>query len=396
MTLNGSVIDVTEYLVGQITGTRGRSRETDQYTCGQCAFSLNDSQRYFDPSNTASPYYPGIQPRGWVEVLIAGVQVFGGYVNDLTVNYVKGSIFSLVDVVCLDGFNIMANAFLPGSSTDSGVTIAQAYSGQQITAILENSSINYPTSPAWSFNTGTIECQEQVYGQVDALSTIQNIVTTEQGYFYISRLGVPTYRDRLYTGTESSLMLFSDLAADIADGAIGYQGVAMLSQALLLYNQVQGTRDSSGDSDSPVVQIANNIASQDLYQIRTMQLPAVESLNDADCLALCEYIVGLYAWPEVRFGSIVLELSALSPTEQALVCSLELANLVTVSRTPIPGVGSPETITILSQVEQLSWALDVSNSTYTWTMSLGSPNQLAPFQLDSSTYGLLDTDRLNT
>jgi hypothetical protein len=105
-------VDVSQWLTGVATCNRGRSRETDQINAGTLTFSLRNENRYFDPTNTNSPYYPGVRIRSKVEMVVAGNTVFTGFVDDVNITYAlagpqTGSI-STVDVSCVDALGLLA------------------------------------------------------------------------------------------------------------------------------------------------------------------------------------------------------------------------------------------------------------------------------------------------
>lgn len=378
-------VDVTQWCSGQITTNRGRSRETDQYAAGTLNFILRNEDRRFDPSNTSSPYYPNVVPRLMVKASIATVQVFGGYINDLTVDYEIPNICT-VAVSCIDGFNILANTFLQSYSA------VQQLSGARILAVLGSvDDVNYPG--VVNIATGLATLQANMFtstpaSPVAALDHLQTVARSENGYLFIDRTGVLTFFDRDHVSTITSSVGFVDTGAGVR-----YQAISQKSQALLLYNQITGTRNENGGT-TPVAQVADDMDSQAQYFIRALSLSSLENLTDGDVLDVCEYLVGRYSEPDVRFDTLAIELQSLTGTQLASVLALDLVKMVTVSRTP-PGSGSPTTITKLSLVDGISFALDVSGSTYRMTIQLASVDTRSFFILDDPVFGLLDVDKLN-
>jgi hypothetical protein len=59
--------DVTEY-VKSISINRGKSRELDRFNAGSANIQFNNQNRFFDPTNTSSPFYGQIVPRREVRV----------------------------------------------------------------------------------------------------------------------------------------------------------------------------------------------------------------------------------------------------------------------------------------------------------------------------------------
>jgi hypothetical protein len=165
-----------------------------------------------------------------------------------------------------------------------------------------------------------------------------------------------------------------------------------MSQSLLLYNQVIATAYASFPTGAQ--QTANDTGSQTQYWIRTLRLPTVESRLDSDVLGLCNYLVGRYSQPEIRFATLTVELQSLPLIQQQALLALDIGSMVWVKRTP-PGSGTPATIAILSQVEQITAAFDSSNSSFTVTFGFGSVDLRPFFIVGSATQGLLNTGILN-
>jgi hypothetical protein len=399
-TLGGTIfVDVTQWCIGQISISRGRSRETDQYSTGTLSFTLRNDSRLFDPTNTASTYYPGIIPRAPVNVYVGGIQVYTGFIDDYNVTYELPS-WCYVAVTATDVFAILANAYINNWSASQELT------GQRISDLITENISNFPAPLALAPGNTTV--QSNIFGantggggQGDvALTDLQNIEASEHGFLFVDRMGNLTFLDRYailnQLAGNINYATFSDLAADISAGAFGYSAVGMVSATLLLYNEVQGTRNSNANvgGDQPITQIAQDTVSEGTYLIRALSLPTVENINDADVLNLCYWVLGIYHQPEVRFDTVqVVDLQALTIAQLIQLAALEITNLCTVKRTP-PGSGTPTTISLPSYIDQINWDFDVSGSTYTLTLAFGSGVNLDYFILDSATYGLLDQNVL--
>lgn len=396
-------VDVTQWCSGQINVNRGRSREVDQYQAGTLSFELRNEDRRFDPSNTASIYYPGIKPRARVNAYLAGVQIFGGYVDDLTVNYEKPSICT-VSVTCLDGFTVLANSFL------QGFVASQQLTGARISAVLNDSNVLFPATR--NIATGQTTLQANTITAA-ALDHLQTVARSENGYLFIARDGTLMFLDR-YAANSSGVTQLVPVQAQgpgqvhsnvilvvpatpltFADDGSGvsYTEINQKSQALLLYNSVTGTRNSNGGA-APVTQEKHDSTSQAQYLIRTLSLGTLENLTDGDVSNLCAYLLGRYSQPDVRFDSVVVDLLSQTALTQAALASLDLVNTVSVSRTP-PGSGTPAMLTKNSIVDGVKYAFDVSASSYKMTVQLGSIDSRKFFILNDSTFGLLDSGLLN-
>lgn len=369
--------DVSQWVSGRVDVKRGRSREIDQYQAGTASFTLRNEDRRFDPSNTVSPYVPGLIPRANVRISIGGVVEFTGMVDDFDVNYEKPNICT-VDVTCLDAFTMLANTFL------NGYTPAQQLTGARILDVLSQTSVNFPPVPAANIAVGNTTVQTSTQNNIAALDHCQAIARSENGFFFVDKTGVLTFFDRYKVGTETTQATFTDTG-----GSIKYQGISQKSESLLLFNRAQATRSGG------VQQEADDTASQAKFLIRTLAVGQIENSTDADVLSLCQYLVGRYGAPDVRFDTIQIELQSLSAPDLATVLGLELVQLVTVSRTP-GGSGTPATITKLSIIDGIGFSCDVSNSTYVMTINLGSVDTRAFLILDDAVFGVMDgTNKLS-
>jgi hypothetical protein len=373
----GAFVDVSQWLSGQITTQRGRSRETDQYQAGTASFTLRNEDRRFDPSNTASPYYPGIQPRALVNIYVDDVQVFGGYVNDYNVRYEQPNI-CIVDVSCIDGFCIAANTYL------FGFVGAQETTGHRISDVL--TTIGYPD--ARSIDTGLTTLESGTFNNVVALDQLNMAARSEQGFLFVDRTGVMTFFDRHHVLNEQGgyRFRFTDQPPVDIYFDIGYQAITQKSQSLLLYNEVIGTR--SGGTQ----QIAKNTASIAKYLPRQLLLGQLGNLTDAEVLSLCRYLVGRYDAPDVRFDTVTVELQSLQyGASREAVLLADLTDIIKVERTP-PGSGTPTTISLLEVIDGISMSFDASASTYLVTFQLGSLDSRAFIVLDHPVLGKLDAE----
>lgn len=374
------LVDVSQYLTGQIGHQRGRSREVDQYQAGTFSFTLRNETGIFDPTNTSSPYYPGIVPRAPVQIYIAGQQVFGGYVDDYQMTHTKPNI-ATVTVSCLDGFTLLAN------TTIYNTNFPQQTTGQRIAAVLALPTVNFP--PGFSLATGQNVLQASTQDQVAALDHCQTAAASEGGMLYHDRTGVLQFLDitampSAYGQNPNGVMTFSDAGNSYNGYSIPYTDMGMQSGSTLLFNQVTGSR-SGGNT-----QTANDLVSQAQYGIRNLSLPTLENATDADVLTLCQYYLSLYAYPEVRFDTIAVQLAGLPSEVQGALAALDIGNVIVAERTP-PG-GGP-TIVQLSMIESIGWSADVTEGVTAahCTISLRNLTSQQFWILGHPTFGVLGT-----
>jgi hypothetical protein len=101
--------------------SRGRESPLQQHDAGSATVVLDNRNRDFDPTNTASPYYPNVTPmvRIWL------YEEFSGEVHDLFRGYVEswdqewpggGWSDAIVTLACADEFKVLALDGLPTTS----------------------------------------------------------------------------------------------------------------------------------------------------------------------------------------------------------------------------------------------------------------------------------------
>lgn len=373
--LNGT--DISAYVTQQWTVSRGRSRETDQYQAGQATVVLRNEDRRFDPTNAAGPYYPQPLPRAALSISVQGNLVFSGYVDDISPSYVMPSV-STVTITALDGFNILATSILQGFQA------TQEYSGQRIADTA--TQVSYPG--ATSLATGQSILQASLQDQVYALGHMQTAAASEDGKLYIDRSGTLTFQDRLFEKAQAHAfpngsMTFSDTGSGPSSPVIGYDTVTMTSALTLLFNFCTGQRTGG------IVQTASNAGSIASYFTRSLSLPTLENLYDADVLGICQWKVFKYNQPEIRFDTLrAVDLSSLSGANQAVLSALDIGSVVMAIRTP-PGGGAA--INQLSMIEKIDWSGDASQPTCKLTVGLQDIFDVSFFTLNSATLGKLNS-----
>jgi hypothetical protein len=128
--------DVTQY-VKEIGISRGKNRDIDSYTAGESVVTMNNYNRYFDPTFQASPFYGNIIPRREVRISSNGIQQYFGTIDDWNLAYnIQGE--STVQFVTSDGFYKFNNQAL-----NAGTATVQT-SGARISAILDDHNVNWP------------------------------------------------------------------------------------------------------------------------------------------------------------------------------------------------------------------------------------------------------------
>ena len=361
--------DITSY-VKDVSTSRGRSRELDRFSTGSASISFKNQDRLFDPSNTASTLYPNIVPRRPIRVTANGYSVYTGYVDDWNLSYdISG--LSDASAACVDGFAILAKQNLSASTA-----VAQA-SGTRIAAVLAMPEVNWPLSLE-SIDTGSQTLQADVIAQdTNALTYLQLVESSEPGSFFISADGKATFKDRNTAWTVSTAT-FTD------DGtALPYSEISVIYGTELLYNKVVTTRVGG------VPQTANSTTSQTTYGVNTLDQSGLLVDTDANALALSNYLLGRYQYPELRFDSITTELSGLTTTQQNQILALEMTNVVTVKYQP-NDIGA-----VITQAMQiLGVSHQIRPDSHRVSLKLGATDGRVAFVLNSTAFGVLNTSTI--
>ena len=111
----------------------------------------------------------------------------------------------------------------------------------------------------------------------------------------------------------------------------------------------------------------------------------LDSASDAQALA--DWQISRYAQPQYRVDTITVNLDGIGLATQQTVLALELGDVVTVTWTP-NGVGSALSQTVT--IDAIDFVASPSSRLISFTMS----ETAAGFILDSSVFGVLDTNAL--
>jgi hypothetical protein len=366
-TLGGefSLVDVTEY-VRNVTVSRGRSRLVDKVQSGSSTIVLDNRQRLFDPTagTAVSPYADSIVPRKNVSVRVNDEPVFTGLVDDWNLSFPANNDYT-TEAQCADGFLSLAQVTV-GTATQSA-----ELSGTRVESVL--------TDAAWPLSKRNIDAGE-VSLQADTPSANTNLVDylsrvsdTELGAFFMSRDGDATFKDRLAVQQFTNPLV-------IGGTGIPFESVEVDYGSEQLYNRVELTRDNGGTA------IATDATSQTTYGINEFSRSNLLFDDDTELKDLADYLLTLYKDPVFRIEQVTIVLEALTTAQQRSVAALDITDPVEVTFTPTVG----PSITQFATVDKIEFSLSPSRS----AVKLSVSQAQAAFILDSSTFGVLDTDTL--
>ena len=245
------VIDLTPN-VYHISITRGRNIQRDTYEVGTAVIRVLDPLSYFNPQNTASPYYGYLAPLRKIRVsaTTATTQkyLFSGYITDYKYTYPVNQDTGYVDISASDGFRLFQMANI---STVTGGVASQTTSAR-VSAILDQ--VSFPASMR-TISTGLNTCIADPGTNRTSLAAIKNAEVSETGAFYMNGSGTAIFKNR----TDVMNSLAKTPVAFNQTGGIPYRNLIFAFDDKLIINQANFGRVGGA------VQSVQNTASVNKY-----------------------------------------------------------------------------------------------------------------------------------
>lgn len=368
--------DISEFVTA-INIVRGRSSQLDGFGAGRCTIELVDTQRRFDPTNQASPYWDApasrtsIVPRRSVQVLLNNAAVFTGRLADIDIEYDKHSV-SVVTMTCVDDFVLLASAYIGAAFTPT-----EQLSGARVEAVLDRTEVDYPLSRDIDAGTQTLGAYE-VAASTNALAYLQQCAEAERGLLFINMGG-----DLRFTNRADYLFMPAVISVFADDGSgLPYQSLSVIYGQEFLYNRVQVTRENG------VLQTAESAASQSEFGVSTYALDDTLHASDAAALSLAQSLLDSYSEPVYRFDQMELNYVGYNNSERSEVNALEIGTPIQIVKTYATGV--PASVTEIYTVERISHS--ISANQHVVQFGLRFANIVYQFVLNDATYGVLDAD----
>lgn len=385
------LVDITEFVTG-ISISRGRTDQLQQFNAGTVSITLNNSDRRFDPINEASPYYNTttgrmtLTPRKRVTIYSKGEPLFDGAITDIDIEYKPQRVTALTDIStvtirCADDFVLLANAYI-----NPEYEPVQSVSGNRVIEVLQLPSVDFPTDKYnIPLNTGVavlggtaFDPDFTVSAGTNALQYLQKVNEAEQGYLFISADGMLTFVERLEPQFQTSEAFFSDTGSDIP-----YNSLSVMFGQEQLYNEiavsnVAGVEFSLSDATS----IADyGISTLDLADTLLASTGGITEQLDL----LAQNLLLRYKQPAYRFDKMTVTYNGLSSAKQLSLSQLELADIITITRT-YP-VGTPSSVTAQYSVESLNHR--ITPSSHVLEIGLAVAPLAFPLILDDVVFGTL-------
>ena len=245
------VIDLTPN-VYHISITRGRNIQRDTYEVGTAVIRVLDPLSYFNPQNTASPYYGYLAPLRKIRVSATTVTtqkyLFSGYITDYKYTYPVNQDTGYVDISASDGFRLFQMANI---STVTGGVASQTTSAR-VSAILDQ--VSFPASMR-TISTGLNTCIADPATNRTSLAAIKNAEVSETGAFYMNGSGTAIFKNR----TDVMNSLAKTPVAFNQTGGIPYRNLIFAFDDKLIINQANFGRVGG------TVQSVQNTASVNKY-----------------------------------------------------------------------------------------------------------------------------------
>jgi hypothetical protein len=378
-------VDVAEYVrAGSIT--RGVSRFEGVYgraEAGTAQVLLDNRDARFDPLNLAGPYVAAgasqVRPmRAW-RIRAGGEDLWRGFADSWDLSYPLGA----SDATCLlrgtDGTKVLAGFDAP----EQGSQGAGELSGDRIARVLDHAG--WPAEDR-VLDPGVTVLEATTLAQ-PAWSELVLTSDSEIGEIYFDGAGRFVFRDREAIMTDARSVT---VQAEFADDGTGlpYVDLAVASDDEQLANQVR--IDGPGITTE---QVAEDTASQVVYQTRSFVRTDLLLRTDADALAYAEYVLYLLAEVELRFDTLTIDPRADPANLYPQVLGRELGDRIAITFTP-PGGSAVRRECFIRGIAHV---FDTAGWITTWALqdADGAGGDRLDFLiLDDAARGLLDANRL--
>lgn len=361
--------DVTPYARGVSYSRGGRNNELQRTEAGTLQLLLDNRDGRFDPTNTASPYYPGVKRMRRIRVQARWNSVtysrWYGFIEAWQLDWPGFGHDATAQVSAADAFKVLNLYDLDGKAYPAGRT------DQRVTAVCADVGLQSQVSQGATDDlvaTGTIDA-----GTI-ALSHLQAVEETENGLLFADADGRIIFRDRHWriVNVNSSVGTIGDLA-----GEIPYADATMSLDDGDIWNSVAVT-PSGGTQE-----LANNATSiAEHFQRRMNRSILTGSQPDAEAAA--NYLATRYADSSPRMPAVTL-LPENATDKWATVLGADNGDRFPWKRRYTGGTVSQDTYLeqVSEQIQpgrgwQIRWQLSPADTETAWL-------------LDNASFSILDT-----
>jgi hypothetical protein len=281
--------------VYSISITRGRNIMRDTYEAGQATIRVLDPLSYFNPQNTASPYFGFLTPlrKLRVSATVGGVGyfLFSGYTIEYRYTYPRGQETGYVDIICTDAFRLFQQAAV--------LTVASATAGQDTGTRIEKilDQVSWPTSMR-AIDTGDTLCQADPGTPRPSLDAIKNAEFSEQGAFFIDSEGTANFLNR-----NNVIAKYGETPIEFDQTTgIPYTNLVFAFDDKLIINSAGMTRLGGTQ------QVADNTDSITKYFLHQINESNLVVQTDADALNIAKIYVATRAETTIRIDAMTVDL----------------------------------------------------------------------------------------
>jgi hypothetical protein len=347
-TVPAPIVDLTPN-VRNITINRGRDIQADTYIAGTAVVRITDPDSYFNPQNTASPYYGYLVPLRKVRIAATTATtqefLFSGYTTEYRYTYDQAEQMGYVDIYIADAFRLFNLAQIT-TVADSGAGQA---TGTRIGKILDQ--VDFPSNMR-TIATGQSNCIADPGTLRTSLNAIKNAEFSEQGAFYINPSGTAIFKDR---NTVASSIAGTPIEFN-QTGGIPYRNLVFAFDDKLIINQAQMTRYGG------TAQFAENAASIAKYFPHQYSAQELVIDTDANALNIAATYVATRAETTIRIDQMTVDLLDPSVPTDTMI-GLDYFDNVRISNNQPDG----STIVKTLQVQGLSWNISPNSMQVTVT-----------------------------
>jgi hypothetical protein len=342
------IVDLTPQ-VRNITINRGRDIQADQYIAGTAVVRIIDPDSYFNPQNTASPYFGYLVPLRKVRIAATTATaqefLFSGYTTEYRYTYDQAEQMGYVDIYVADAFRLF-NLAQVSTVADSGAGQA---TGTRIGKILDQ--VAFPSNMR-TIATGQSQCIADPGTLRTSLAAVKNAEFSEQGAFFINGSGTAVFKSR----NEVASSISGTPIEFNQTGDIPYKNLVFAFDDKLIINQAQmtrvgGTAQFAQNTDSIARYFPHQYSAQDLV-IDT----------DANALNIAATYVATRAETTIRIDQMLVDLlDPAVPTDTMI--GLDYFDNLRISNIQPDG----STIVKTLQCQGLSWNINPNSMSVTVT-----------------------------
>ncbi|HEY7822088.1 MAG TPA: hypothetical protein VIG24_04615 [Acidimicrobiia bacterium] len=195
----GEVLEDVSDRVVSLSVSRDRQDVLEPVRSGQAQVTLRNLDGELDPLNTASAFFPGIEPARSLNIYADNIQVFSGLIEDIDLAYTPGG-DAVVDVRASDTLSRLALAEFP----PAGLAVGEEDSGTRVSDVLASDARWWPDGTTIATGDSTLAAGTAT-GNV--LEYLNRVALSEGGTLFVGRAGNLVFRNRLFAVTATPVTL---------------------------------------------------------------------------------------------------------------------------------------------------------------------------------------------